>query len=62
MLMHGQPKRELVPYAGFTAFRDNYEEPQSAETISEIKRVNWVFDGTEEERRCWSMWLQVDGN
>lgn len=56
-----EPKRELVPYIGFTTFRDNYEEPRLIEGISEIKKVNWGFNGTEEERRCWSMWLQVDG-
>jgi bifunctional polynucleotide phosphatase/kinase len=58
---NGQPKRESIPYIGFTAFRDNYEEPQLAERISEIKKVNWVFSGTEEEKKYWSMWLQVDG-
>jgi bifunctional polynucleotide phosphatase/kinase len=45
----------------FTSFRDNYEEPQSDEGFAEIKKVNWVFKGSEEEKRYWSMWLQIDG-
>jgi len=56
-----EPKRELVPYIGFSGFRDNFEEPQLEEGFGEIKKVNWVFNGTEEEKRHWSLWLQIDG-
>jgi bifunctional polynucleotide phosphatase/kinase len=56
-----QPERTLLPYLAFTGFRDAYEEPEMAEGFSEIKRVNWVFEGTEEEMSYWSMWLQIDG-
>ena len=56
-----QPKRELVPYSAYTGFRAQYEEPQLDEGFAEIKRANWVFEGDEEERRRWSMWLQIDG-
>ncbi|KAF8078204.1 polynucleotide kinase 3 phosphatase-domain-containing protein, partial [Lyophyllum atratum] len=56
-----EPKRELVPYIGFSGFRDNFEEPQLEEGFTEIKKVNWVFNGTEEEKRYWSSWLQIDG-
>ncbi|KAF5386673.1 hypothetical protein D9615_001745 [Tricholomella constricta] len=56
-----EPRRELVPYIGFCGFRDNFEEPQLEEGFTEIKKVNWVFNGTEEEKRYWSMWLQIDG-
>ncbi|KAF9472603.1 PNK3P-domain-containing protein [Pholiota conissans] len=51
----------LLPYPAFTGFRDNYEEPQLSEGFTEIKKVNWVFDGTDEERKHWSMWLQING-
>ena len=47
--------------AVFTAFRDNYEEPDTSEGFSEIKRINWIFEGNNEEKNCWSMWLQLDG-
>ncbi|TFY68068.1 hypothetical protein EVJ58_g1248 [Rhodofomes roseus] len=56
-----QPKRELLPYNAFTSFRAQYEEPQLKEGFQEIKKVNWVFEGDEEERRRWGMWLQIDG-
>lgn len=56
-----QPERTLLPYTAFTLFRDAYKEPEITEGFSEIKKVNWVFEGTEEEKRYWSMWLQIDG-
>jgi bifunctional polynucleotide phosphatase/kinase len=56
-----QPKRELVPYTAFISFRNDYQEPTLNEGFSEIKKVHWVFQGTEEENRYWSMWLQIDG-
>ncbi|KAJ4488291.1 polynucleotide kinase 3 phosphatase-domain-containing protein [Lentinula aciculospora] len=56
-----EDKRDLVPYLAFTSFRSNHEEPTLSEGYSEIKEVNWVFEGTEEEKKCWSMWLQIEG-
>jgi len=53
--------RALLPYAAFTSFRNDYEEPILSEGFSEVKKVNWVFEGTEEEKKNWSMWLQIDG-
>lgn len=43
------------------SFREAYEEPTLVEGFTEIKRVNFVFEGDEEERRRWGMWLQIDG-
>ncbi|KAI0811093.1 PNK3P-domain-containing protein [Irpex lacteus] len=55
------PKRELLGYMAFTSFRNAYQEPALDEGFSEIKQVNFVFDGSEEERRRWGMWLQIEG-
>jgi len=60
-LMTKEPKRELLPYNAFTGFRAQYEEPSLSEGFAEIKQVNWIFEGTDEERMRWSMWLQIDG-
>ncbi|KAF6764952.1 polynucleotide kinase 3'-phosphatase [Ephemerocybe angulata] len=54
-------RRDLVPYLAYVQFRDGFEEPGADEEFTEIKRVNFVFEGTEEERRRWSMWLQITG-
>ncbi|KAI0693882.1 PNK3P-domain-containing protein [Cytidiella melzeri] len=55
------PKRELLGYMAFTSFRNAYQEPTLDEGFSEIKQVNFIFEGSEEERRRWSMWLQLEG-
>jgi bifunctional polynucleotide phosphatase/kinase len=31
------------------------------EGFTEIRKVNFKFEGTEEEKRNWAMWLQIDG-
>ncbi|KIP03680.1 hypothetical protein PHLGIDRAFT_26012 [Phlebiopsis gigantea 11061_1 CR5-6] len=55
------PKRDLLPYSAITSFRAAFKEPTVAEGFSEVRRVNWVFEGTDEERARWGMWLQIDG-
>ena len=56
-----QPKRDLLPDIAFTAFEKSYQEPNQEEGFQELRRVNWVFEGSEEERQRWNMWLAVDG-
>ncbi|KAG2020586.1 polynucleotide kinase 3'-phosphatase [Coprinopsis cinerea AmutBmut pab1-1] len=56
-----EPRRSLVPYTAVIGFKNAFEEPTLEEGFSEIRRVNWNFEGTEEERKRWSMWLQIDG-
>ncbi|KAL7283120.1 hypothetical protein ACG7TL_002546 [Trametes sanguinea] len=58
---HPEPKRALLPYSAFTGFRADFEEPGGEEGFAEVRRVNFVFEGGEEERRRWGMWLQIDG-
>ncbi|KAH9061190.1 polynucleotide kinase 3 phosphatase-domain-containing protein [Lactarius vividus] len=42
-------------------FADAYEAPSVKEGFTEVRDVPWIFEGSEEERRHWSMWLQIDG-
>ncbi|KAI0637303.1 PNK3P-domain-containing protein [Trametes polyzona] len=60
-LAASEPKRDLVPYSAFTGFRADFEEPSVDEGFAEVRRGNFVFEGDEEARRRWSMWLQIDG-
>ncbi|KAJ7150255.1 polynucleotide kinase 3 phosphatase-domain-containing protein [Mycena filopes] len=55
-----EPPREALPRLAFTKYKDSFEEPELGEGFSQIKKINWVFEGTEEEREAWSRWLQVD--
>jgi len=56
-----QPQRDILPYVAFIGFRDNYQEPKTSEGFSEVIKVNWLFEGDEEARQRWNMWLQIDG-
>ena len=56
-----KPARPVLPHVAFTSFEGAYEAPSVNEGFSEMRDVPWRFEGSEEERRHWSMWLQVDG-
>ncbi len=56
-----EERRPAVPYLAFTGYRAAFEEPEVDEGFDEIRQVNWVFEGDEEERKKWGMWLQVEG-
>ena len=43
------------------SFADAYEAPSVKEGFAEVRDVPWAFEGSEEETRHWSMWLQIDG-
>ena len=51
----------MLPRSVLLGFQKAYEEPTLAEGFSEIKKVNWVFEGSDEEKARYNMWLQVDG-
>jgi bifunctional polynucleotide phosphatase/kinase len=53
---------KFIPSFAFDNFKANYEPPQQNEGFSEIKTVNWVFEGNDEERSRWSMWLHLEAN
>ncbi|KAJ7606788.1 polynucleotide kinase 3 phosphatase-domain-containing protein [Roridomyces roridus] len=49
--------REVVPKVAYTGYKKQFEEPQRDEGFTEIKKINWIFDGTEEERKAWAKWF-----
>ncbi|KAF8212218.1 polynucleotide kinase 3 phosphatase-domain-containing protein [Mycena galopus ATCC 62051] len=55
-----EPPREMLPRAAFKTFKDSFEEPKLSEGLSQIKKVNWVFSGTAQERKAWSRWYHLD--
>lgn len=50
-------KREILPETAFLSFKKSLEEPDATEGFDEIRRVNFKFDGSEEERAIWSRWM-----
>jgi bifunctional polynucleotide phosphatase/kinase len=58
----GGARRALLPDVAFTTFNGAYEAPTAAEGFAEVQRVDFVFEGSAEERRRWGMWLSLDGD
>ncbi|KZT54581.1 PNK3P-domain-containing protein [Calocera cornea HHB12733] len=54
---HG--RREFLPYSIYAGFANQMEEPELAEGFKEIRKINWVFEGTDEERKRWNRWLEL---
>lgn len=53
--LENEGKRDKVPNIAYFSFQKNYEEPSLAEGFSEIVDVRWYFEGSDEERRRWSL-------
>ncbi|ETW85637.1 hypothetical protein HETIRDRAFT_470728 [Heterobasidion irregulare TC 32-1] len=56
-----EPHRDFLPYMAFSSFAEKFEEPKESEGFLEVITVNWLFEGSKNEQRNWSMWLQIDG-
>jgi hypothetical protein len=48
-----------VPRPALDHYSKEFEEPGTDEGFEDIKRITWTFDGSEEERRRWAMWLDL---
>jgi len=49
-----EARRALLPVLAFNSFANNFEHPEVSEGFLEVKTVNWVFRGTEEDRLRWT--------
>lgn len=52
-----EPKREVLPGMAFSTYTGNFEAPTAVEGFDEIKSVNFVWEGTDEQRRYWDMYM-----
>lgn len=48
--------RELLSGIAFNLFKSKFQEPKLIEGFEEIKKINFVLDGTEEEKIKWQQW------
>jgi len=49
-------RRNLLPAGAFYSFKSGFESPTLDEGLSEVQTVDWIFEGTDEERRLWNIW------
>ncbi|KAL1412679.1 DNA kinase/phosphatase Pnk1 [Vanrija albida] len=53
-----EPKRELLPALAFGSYTADFEVPKLGEGFEEIRTVNFVWEGDEEQRKLWDRYLQ----
>ncbi|KAL1797383.1 hypothetical protein ACET3X_003989 [Alternaria dauci] len=46
--------RTILPHAAFSSFASRYREPKLSEGFADIVKVNFQFEGSEEQRLLWS--------
>ncbi|RUS20191.1 polynucleotide kinase 3 phosphatase-domain-containing protein [Endogone sp. FLAS-F59071] len=49
-------KREMVPGMAYNVYNGKFKEPEVGEGFVEVKKVNFVWDGEEEEKKEWERW------
>ncbi|KAG8981507.1 hypothetical protein FRB90_007208 [Tulasnella sp. 427] len=51
--------REMLGYGVFTQFQNAFQPPTIEEGFSEVKTINWIFQGSDEDRRRFNMYLDI---
>jgi bifunctional polynucleotide phosphatase/kinase len=44
----------MLPKMAFTGFASRYREPKLEEGFEDMTRIDFVFQGTDEEKALWS--------
>jgi bifunctional polynucleotide phosphatase/kinase len=47
----------VLPGSAFSGYVAQFETPKLDEGFDEVRSVNFVFEGTEAQRRKWDMWM-----
>ncbi|KAK3074794.1 DNA kinase/phosphatase Pnk1 [Teratosphaeriaceae sp. CCFEE 6253] len=56
--MMNPEKRDLLPKVAFTGFASRYREPKLEEGFEDITRIDFKFEGSDEEKAIWSkFWI-----
>ena len=53
----GEPARELLPQVAFGSYAAQFERPDIVEGFDEVRSVNFVWEGSGEQRRLWDMYM-----
>jgi bifunctional polynucleotide phosphatase/kinase len=52
-----EPERTLLPASAFWGYKNDYQAPHADEGFDEVRGVNFIWEGTEEQRRLWDMYM-----
>jgi len=50
-------ERTLLPGMAFSGFASAFERPEAVEGFDELRIVNFVWEGTEEDKRLWNRYM-----
>jgi bifunctional polynucleotide phosphatase/kinase len=53
---HNPEKRSMLPGSAFPIYKNAFEAPDVKEGFEDVTKVEFLFEGTEEEKRVWSMY------
>ncbi|UOH79766.1 polynucleotide kinase 3'-phosphatase [Cryptococcus neoformans] len=53
-----EPTRGLLPHIAFAGFETAFEEPKAEEGFKEVRMVNFHWEGSEEQRKKWDMYIE----
>jgi bifunctional polynucleotide phosphatase/kinase len=52
-----ETKRDILPALAFSGYAAQSQEPDMNEGFDEIRGVNFVWKGSDEQRKKWDMWI-----
>ncbi|KLT44378.1 hypothetical protein CC85DRAFT_242532, partial [Cutaneotrichosporon oleaginosum] len=52
-----EPKREILPESAFASYKSAFEIPAPKEGFDEMRTVNFIWDGTDNQRTLWDQYL-----
>jgi bifunctional polynucleotide phosphatase/kinase len=53
---HNPEKRTMLPSNAFPIYNNAFEEPNVKEGLEDITKVDFIFEGTEDEKEVWRMY------
>ena len=57
LLIPQEEVRSYLPGTAFSSFSVSFEMPEEEEGFEEVRYVNFVFEGSDEQRRRWEGWM-----
>lgn len=52
-----EPERGMLPLSAFATYGSAFERPEMDEGFEELRTVNFVWEGTEEQRAIWNRYM-----
>lgn len=51
-----EEKRDVLSTIAFRTFKSKLQEPTTREGFQEVKKINFIFDGSEQDKTAWQRW------